>query len=174
MKIEDLLLVETARRDAELAHAGTTRKKSDSPYVMHPHRVALRVAMAGGSPAAVAAAEAHDIKEDVPGYDLSHLPARVHELIDLVTRDKAKETKPEFIERTFGANDKEAALIKVSDRIDNLEEGVTTLGRDWYLKGYRDTSIQIHRLASNVLGKNNLLVKLLRHRIDEADKLFGV
>lgn len=171
--LDDFLLIERARRVAEKAHEGAYRKKTNIPYVTHPFRVAGRVALAGGSPAAIAAAYLHDVVEDTD-YDISDFPDEVLEIVALVTRDKRIESKADFIKRTFASGNKDAALVKLADRIDNVEEGVRTIGKKWYKKTYRDSSLLVYALSIKVLGLDHPLPEVLLHKIEAADKKFGI
>ena len=146
------------------AHAGQCRKGGSDPYAIHPLRVAESVRRHRHDPHLIAAALLHDVLEDT-GRDLNDFPARVRELVDLLTRRKGRhrvgaedETKAASLDRLAESGDADAILIKLADRCDNLREGMASLGSEW-LCNYLPTSRRIaaiaadHGLAESTLAK---------------------
>lgn len=124
-------LIRKAGHFARRAHWGQRRKYRSTPYSHHTFRVAQRVARHEiGSPVTVAAALLHDTVEDTKvdsglilrefGPDVSRL---VHELTKL-EQDKKLSRATRFgreIDRLKGIS-REAKVIKLFDRIDNVRE----------------------------------------------------
>jgi len=116
---------------ARHAHAGQKRKYNDRPFIVHPARVAGRVAVHGrATEAMVAAALLHDVVEDTP-HTLEEVAAEfgpeVARLVGELTnpskgsdapRRERKRQDREHLTRISV----EAKIIKLLDRIDNLRE----------------------------------------------------
>ena len=130
--MKDLIL--RAARFAADAHRGQTRKNSETPYIIHPGRVAQAATLhPAGTPELVAAAWLHDTLEDTEAtYTelLEEFGSRVADLVRELTNqfDKAqhpdknrRERKALEIERLAGVS-REAKIIKMLDRRDNLED----------------------------------------------------
>ncbi len=124
-----------AAQFAAKAHAGQTRKHSGRPYIGHPMRVAGAVMLrpdvdkGGIGEQIVAAAWCHDVLEDTPVtveqlgevlgpvattivVELTHLP--------LSAGNRAKR-QALYFER-LAAGSYEAKIVKMLDRVDNLDE----------------------------------------------------
>ena len=129
-----MTIVDDARRLAEQAHAGQTRKGSDRPYIHHPAEVAAGVAANGGADAVVAAAWLHDVVEDT-GRTLDELRPvvgdRVTELVQAVSEPDKRESwearKQHSLERLATA-DADVALLKGCDTLANAREIVRNAG----------------------------------------------
>lgn len=116
---------------ARQAHAGQMRKYRDRPYIVHPARVAGRVAAhPAATEAMVAAAFLHDVVEDTP-YSLgdvadefgSEVARLVEELTNPSIGVKAPKRERQQLDREhLAAVSAEAKIIKLLDRIDNLQE----------------------------------------------------
>jgi GNAT superfamily N-acetyltransferase len=121
-------IVDDARRLAEQAHAGQTRKGSDRPYIHHPAEVAAGVAANGGADEVVAAAWLHDVVEDTE-RSLDDVRAatcdRVAALVAAVTEPEKgvswEERKRHSLAR-LAAADEDVALLKGSDTLANARE----------------------------------------------------
>lgn len=131
-------LILRASRFADMAHYGLIRKWSGEPYITHPMRVAFKVSQ---HPEAVdtwvAAAWLHDVVEDTP---VDYIDIRqtfgivVADLVDELTNIYTKEANPELnraerkakeFKRISGLS-RAAKIIKLSDRIDNLNDSLDT------------------------------------------------
>lgn len=118
---------------ARVAHNGQKRKYNGRPYVEHPARVASRTALhPEANEDMVAAAFLHDVLEDTSVTAetiLKETNAQVYDLVDWMT-NRSKITHPtanraerKRIDRERLANaPREAKIIKLLDRIDNLRE----------------------------------------------------
>lgn len=129
--------IDDARRFAEAAHAGQTRKGAGrEPYVVHLEEVATLVARFGGSRAQVMAAWLHDTVED-QGVSPDELEARfgpevaglVRELTDDKALDKAERKRLQIAH----APDKSpaAALVKICDKLSNIRAVADTPPLHW-------------------------------------------
>ena len=112
------------------AHEGQQRKYTNRPYITHPVRVAGRVATLDESNATmVAASFLHDVIEDCGisyaaiedmfGKDVADLVLELTN--DPTIQGNRAERKRQNRERLKAAS-KEAKIIKLVDRIDNLSE----------------------------------------------------
>lgn len=124
-------LIMKAAALAKQAHAGMKRKYNDLPYIVHPARVAGRVAVLSDvTQEMVAAAFLHDVLEDtaVTVEEIeAQTNAQVAFYVDWMTNKPKNvnlpraERKAMDRERLAGAP-REVKLIKMVDRIDNLRE----------------------------------------------------
>ena len=123
-------LIISAAQYATAKHAGQKRKYNGKPYISHLIRVAGRVATHKRSTEImVAAAYLHDVVEDC-GVDISeiyslfgeHIAAIVGELTtdDQIEGNRAERKKA--VREKIKKISWEAKLIKLVDRIDNLNE----------------------------------------------------
>lgn len=108
-------------------HSGQKRKYTGFPYATHCEQVAAWVALAGGTPAMIAAAWLHDVLEDtgcVP-YDISRwcnaeVWRLVEELTDASRPEDGNRAERKRIDRErLAAASPEAQTIKLADLIDN-------------------------------------------------------
>ncbi len=116
---------------ANRAHEGQKRKYSGLPYVHHPARVAARVALLGNvTEVMVAAAFVHDVVEDtvvkLPEIE-ELLGSDVADLVSWLTNPSKgmnlNRSERKAIDRAhLSKAPREAKVIKLADRIDNLRE----------------------------------------------------
>jgi (p)ppGpp synthase/HD superfamily hydrolase len=116
------------------AHEGQIRKYTGTPYIYHPLRVgqivADEMANRGGNIEAVMAAILHDVIEDTKktNYDIvTEFGSRVAGFVDELTNkhiDKAvlREIRKAKENERLANVSKEAQLIKLADRLDNLQD----------------------------------------------------
>ena len=80
------------------AHDGMRRKKSETPYILHPMEAAVIVSTMTDDQNLIAAAVLHDVVEDA-GVDLGEIEElfgkRVRELVQSETEDKRADLPPE-------------------------------------------------------------------------------
>ncbi|MBP1968525.1 (p)ppGpp synthase/HD superfamily hydrolase [Virgibacillus natechei] len=114
-----------AKKFAEMAHAGQTRKNSDTPYVTHPIRVAERLEKNAYSTELICAGYLHDVVEDTL-YEIEDIERefgdRVAALVATHTEDKSKswqERKQHTID-TIRYAEKEIKYLIIADKLDNL------------------------------------------------------
>jgi GTP pyrophosphokinase len=138
MKDEDVVF--KASEYAARAHVGQMRKDGETPYIVHPARVAMTVAITMfdcptldnySRSEMVAAAWLHDVVEDTDRTfeDLSTtFPEKVVELVRHLTNDKALKQRHcrsdrKMLDRIrlIGAP-QPARFIKLADRLDNVRD----------------------------------------------------
>ena len=140
---------------ARRAHAGQRRKYTDRPFIFHPARVAGRVAAhPQATEVMVAAAFLHDVVEDTP-HTLEEVSAGfgsdVARLVDELT-NPSKGSKAPRLERKQQDRDHlalvsvEAKIIKLVDRIDNLQEMAEAP------ESFREKYFEESRLLVEVIG----------------------
>lgn len=150
-----MIIILRAASLAREAHAGQKRKYTDAPFIVHPARVAGRVAVhPRATKAMVVAAFLHDVVEDTP-YTLDDVSAAFgSEVAQLVgeltnpskgTKVPRQERKRQDRKRLARISD-EAKIIKLLDRIDNLHD----MGNA--PKGFRDKYCEESRLLVEVIG----------------------
>lgn len=126
-------IVQNARAIATKAHTGQMRKynNSDKPYITHPDRVATRLTFLGAPAAVVAAGWVHDVYEDTT-YPLNEIYNQIgkeafyymlqmtnpSKLLKDVSRGARKSLDRFHLARAC----EESKVIKLVDRIDNLQE----------------------------------------------------
>lgn len=123
-------MIERARKFAEEAHRGQTRKYNGQPYFVHPERVAVRLAKLGYGPDVVAAGYLHDVVEDC-GIKIEEIKVifgeKVAGLVSGLTNPskgmKASRAERKRVDREhLSAQSKNVKIIKLVDRIDNIKE----------------------------------------------------
>lgn len=127
-------IVDKADMVAEAAHRGQVRKYNGEPYIVHPRRVAERVSrVPGATENMIAAAKLHDVLEDTEVDSEALVMIFGHEITTLVqeltnpskSMDRKKTTRKER-KAVDVAHLKEvsweAKIIKLCDRIDNLND----------------------------------------------------
>lgn len=118
-----MTLEEKARRLAENAHAGQTRRDGRTPYIRHPGAVAA--SLSGESPEVIATAWLHDVMEDTAETAESLLragiPDAVIEAVALLTKaDASYETYLKAV-RAHPI----ARKVKIADMLHNLSDSPT-------------------------------------------------
>ena len=114
-------LVSEAIVFAVKAHDGMRRKKSESPYILHPMEAAVIVGTMTDDQHVIAAAALHDVVEDadVPMEEIEkQFGSRVRELVASETEDKRADRPPA---QTWRIRKEESlAVLKNTDDIDVL------------------------------------------------------
>lgn len=131
--LPDSLILDAARFSRE-RHEGQSRKVTGLPYILHPGRVASRVALLEDASAEmVAAAWLHDVVEDT-GTPIHEIEQRfgpvVARIVAGLTNHFTKEAYPDMNRRARKAKEIDRLMaqpvairrIKLLDRIDNLGE----------------------------------------------------
>ncbi len=123
-KIENI--IEKATRIAVEAHKNQTRKADDSPYIIHPFMVALKLQKYNFEDEIIAAALTHDVLEDTD-YPVEkfreELGDEVYKIVKAVTNDGSldwEEKKKQYVE-TVRNGSEGAKAVSVADKIHNLE-----------------------------------------------------
>ena len=128
-----MTIIEKAIRFASQAHAGTTRKGKERPYILHPLEVMTIVAGLTEDEEVISAAVLHDTVEDtdVTPWDIRHsFGERVEQLVMAESEDKMKNLPPEVSWETrkqatidhLWTLDRDAKLICLGDKLANIRE----------------------------------------------------
>lgn len=136
-------LVSEAIAFAVRAHDGMRRKKSESPYILHPMEAAVIVGTITNDQNLIAAAALHDVVEDA---DISieeieeKFGKRVRELVASETEDKRADLPPEDTWRIRkeeslkvlrDAEDTDVLIVWLGDKLANMR----SVYRDWKIEG---------------------------------------
>ena len=136
-------LVSEAIVFAVTAHDGMRRKKSESPYILHPMEAAVIVGTMTDDQNIIAAAALHDVVEDA-GITIEEIEKRfgkrVRELVASETEDKRTDLPPE---ETWRIRKEES--LRVLENTDDIAVLMVWLGdklanmrsfyRDWKVEG---------------------------------------
>jgi Guanosine polyphosphate pyrophosphohydrolases/synthetases len=133
-----LYAIKKAADMAAKAHQGQYRDDGQTPYIVHPARVAMLVALFGGDHRAVITAWLHDLLEECPGRKgelflqqalaTPSLPADDRKIIcdmirsltkdeDVPDEQRLQDSLARIISAPSGAT-----LVKLCDRLDNLTD----------------------------------------------------
>lgn len=117
-------LVKNALELAEKAHAGQYRRDGTTAYVVHPIRVASKLAAKGESDEVVAAALLHDVLEDgnksvIQEEPYPKFPITVLAAVNALTKGE-EESYSSYLERVKANGI--ARKVKVADILDNLSD----------------------------------------------------
>lgn len=122
--------LQTALEIAVMAHKGVTRRNTD-PYIFHVLRVANNAKYIR-TKTQKAAGILHDVIEDTP-LNAEFLREKgidddVLNILSFLTHDKEKTTYSDYIDNI--CNNVDAMLVKLSDLIDNLDQGTLSVITD--------------------------------------------
>ena len=136
-------LVSEAIAFAVKAHDGMRRKKSESPYVLHPMEAAVIVGTMSEDQNLIAAAALHDVVEDA-GVSIEEIEEkfgrRVRELVESETEDKRAELPPsdtwrirkeESLSVLRSTDDIHVLMLWMGDKLSNMR----SIYRDWKVEG---------------------------------------
>ena len=136
-------LVSEAVIFAVKAHDGMRRKRSDTPYILHPMEAAVIVGTMTDDQCVIAAAALHDVVEDA-GVTVSEIEERfgprVRELVASETENKredlpAAETwqirKEETLAKLRTTEDISVLMLWIGDKLSNIR----TIYRDFLVEG---------------------------------------
>ena len=175
---------EEALQYATQAHAGQTRA-GGAPYISHPISVADSIKQYTKShnlDALISAALLHDTVEDT---DTTHealhdlFGGLVASLVQELTSDKEKIQqmgKADYLAQKMAAMSSYALVIKLADRLDNVQDIATAKTPEWRAKYRAETEkildyIEKHRALS---GTHQKLIELIRNKLGEIDRHQGV
>ena len=141
--INTMELVSRAIMFAVEAHDGMRRKKSETPYILHPMEAAVIVSTMTDDQNLIAAAALHDVVEDTD-VDIEEIEAcfgkRVRELVQSETEDKRSDLPPEDTwrirkEETLAVlgktQDIGVVMLWIGDKLANMR----AIYRDWKVEG---------------------------------------
>lgn len=175
------ILIKAAWFAAE-KHKNQRRKNVEaSPYINHPIKVAGILSDAGVEDEEVlAAALLHDTVEDTdttPEELEENFSRRIRVMVEELSDDKSlekAERKRLQIEHAAGVSEG-AALIKLGDKIANIEDIITFPPKGWDLQRRREYLDWAEKVVQNLPGVNRLLedrfTKLIRQGRDELRSL---
>ena len=136
-------LVSEAIAFAVKAHDGMRRKKSGSPYILHPMEAAVIVGTITDDQNMIAAAALHDVVEDA-GVTIDEVEEkfgkRVRELVESETENKREELpagatwrirKEESLEVLKNADDIAVLIVWLGDKLSNMR----AIYRDFKVEG---------------------------------------
>ena len=136
-------LVSEAIMFAVAAHDGMRRKKSETPYILHPMEAAVIVSTMTDDQNLIAAAALHDVVEDA-GITIDEVEAkfgkRVRELVASETEDKRADLPPASTwrirkEESLGvlknADDIAVLMVWIGDKLSNMR----AIYRDFKVEG---------------------------------------
>jgi len=124
-------LLEKAYRLMLRAHGQQVRKTDGSPYIIHPLKVAKKLARQNFSDEVISAAMVHDVLEDtkVSAEELKQeLGNKILQIILPLSEDKSldwEERKEKYIEDVKNSSD-ETKAVSIADKIHNLEDLLST------------------------------------------------
>ena len=136
-------LVSKAITFAVIAHDGMRRKKSDTPYILHPMEAAVIVGTMTDDQNLIAAAALHDVVEDA---DITieeienRFGKRVRELVESETEDKRADLPPEStwrirkeesLETLKNTDDIGVLMVWLGDKLANMR----AIYRDFKVEG---------------------------------------
>ena len=136
-------LVSEAIIYAVKAHDGMRRKKSETPYILHPLEAAVIVGTMTSDQNVIAAAALHDVVEDTDGTieEIEKLfGQRVKELVSSETENKRAELpadqtwrirKEESLKVLENTNDIDVLMVWLGDKLANMR----SIYRDWSIEG---------------------------------------
>ena len=136
-------LVSEAIAFAVKAHDGMRRKKSESPYILHPMEAAVIVGTMSDDQNLIAAAALHDVVEDA-GITIEEIESkfgkRVRELVESETEDKRADLPPadtwrvrkeESLAVLKNTDDIGVLMVWLGDKLANMR----AIYRDWKVEG---------------------------------------
>jgi len=106
---------------------GDQKRKSGEPYYSHPLEVAYMISEHKLKTDVIVASILHDIIEDTEvtvGMIFDNFSWRIAQMVDMLTRDRPDGTKltiEEVITNAYQKEDKEVLLIKLIDRLHNMQ-----------------------------------------------------
>lgn len=165
---------------AKQAHAGQTRSDGKTPYVTHPVRVAQNVERFKRSKnldSLISAAYLHDTIEDT---DTTHQDLEkmfgglVASLVLELTSDKdeiKRVGKTEYLQRKMAGMTSYGLVIKLADRLDNVQDIATAKSASWRQRYKRETEDILSYIEKNrvLTGTHRTIVGLIRDKLNEIE-----
>jgi guanosine-3',5'-bis(diphosphate) 3'-pyrophosphohydrolase len=164
-----------AAQFAARKHRNHRRKdRNHSPYINHPINVAFLLAVEGGidDPEILAAALLHDTVEDtdtLPEEIESLFGKRVHDIVTEVSDNKTlpkKERKKRQVEHAPVLSS-EAALVKLGDKIDNVNDVIHSPPVDWNIERRREYMEWCARVINSLPKVNPSLELKFRETLEK-------
>jgi (p)ppGpp synthase/HD superfamily hydrolase len=174
-------LIAAAQALATRAHAGQQRDDSNDPYIVHPTRVAARLARRFPEDAAlIAAGWCHDVVEDCPQISRDELRATIGDdafavVCEVTNPSKQHHDLPRAERKAMdrahiAVISRRARCLKLADRADNLRDGCACPDKEWLATYVRES-----RLMADVLrGTDPELERDLARALDDAARVAGI
>jgi GTP diphosphokinase / guanosine-3',5'-bis(diphosphate) 3'-diphosphatase len=173
--------IAAAQAIATRAHAGQQRDDSGAPYIVHPTRVAARLARRFPDDAALtAAAWCHDVLEDCPQITPDELRTAIGDDALAIVREVTNPSKehPQLPRAERKAMDRahiatisrRARCLKLADRADNLREGSSCPDKEWLATYVRESRL----LAEALRGTDPELERELQDALSAAAMATGI
>lgn len=174
-------LVASAEAIARRAHQGQMRDDSDQPYIVHPARVAARLARRfPGDAALTAAGWCHDVIEDCPQITRDELRTAIGTDAFAIVCEVTNPSKqhPQLPRAERKAMDRahlatismRARCLKLADRADNLRDGCACPDKEWLATYVRESRL----LAEALRGSDPELEADLAAALDAAARAAGI
>lgn len=166
---------------ARRAHQGQMRDDSDQPYIVHPARVATRLARRFPDDHALTAAGwCHDVIEDCPQIGRDELRTTIGDDAFAVVCEVTNPSKQhpglpraerKAMDRAHIATiSRRARCLKLADRADNLRDGCASPDKDWLATYVRESRL----LAEALRGTDAELEADLAAALDAAARAAGI
>lgn len=164
---------------ASKAHSGQTRS-TGAEYISHPIQVAKSVEMYKKShnlDALISAAYLHDTLEDTDTTheDLERMfGGLVASLVKELTSDKEKIKevgKTDYLKTKMAAMSSYALVIKLADRLDNVQDITTAKTPEWRNKYKKETEHVLQYIEKNrvLSGTHKKIISLIRSKLGEVN-----
>lgn len=174
-------LIDQAEAIARRAHQGQVRDDSNDPYIVHPARVAARLARRFPDDAALTAAGwCHDVIEDCPQITHDELRAAIGDdalaIVCEVTNPSKQHPDLPRAERKamdrahIATISRRARCLKLADRSDNLRDGCACPDNEWLATYVRESRL----LAEALRGTDPELEADLARALDDAARSAGI
>jgi (p)ppGpp synthase/HD superfamily hydrolase len=162
---------------ATKAHAGQNRSTGDA-YISHPIQVAKSVETYKKShnlDALISAAYLHDTLEDTDTTheDLERMfGGLVASLVKELTSDKEKIKdvgKTDYLKLKMATMSSYALVIKLADRLDNVQDITTAKTPEWRSKYKKETEHVLDYIEKNrvLSGTHKKIISLIRSKLEE-------
>ncbi len=173
--------IATAQTLATRAHAGQQRDDIGDPYIVHPTRVAARLARRFPDEAALTAAGwCHDVIEDCPQIARDELRAAIGDdafaiVCEITNPSKQHAERPraerKAMDRAHIATiSRRARCLKLADRADNLRDGCACPDKEWLATYVRESRL----LAEALRGTDPELEQDLQAALAAAAQAAGI
>jgi len=174
-------LIAAAQTLATRAHAGQQREDIGDPYIVHPTRVAARLARRFPDDVALTAAGwCHDVIEDCPQISIDEVRVAIGDDALAIVREVTNPSKqhPELPRAERKAMDRahiaaisrRARCLKLADRADNLRDGCACPDKAWLATYVRESRL----LAEAVRGTDPELEHDLQTALSTAAQAAGI
>lgn len=163
-------------------HSDQKRKDTKaSPYINHPIEVTQILWTIGEvrDPALLLASVLHDTLEDTdaaPEEIKAKFGEEVLSIVLEVTDDKTlpKEVRKERQVETAAHKSPKAKMLKIADKISNVQDVISTPPRDWSLERRREYLLWSERVVSGLRGVNEKLEDQYDHLLASGKQALGI